>query len=276
MTYNELKDAVSQLGFESGVGDEEAFIGAAGRALSILFIDRPSIVPMELFVTPPRVMELYPVIRHRGGESISFRLTGAAISFTTAGIGEYTLRRGDSLTTVTFGPSEVIRLFIDGEVELTFGGKYDYTVTGLCSFASTTGPSIEDIPVYSRTLRHAPDRDRGDFSSFFSRPTDENGNIVAEARLEGGMIELPFDFEGELYYSYCRTPRKILGQSDEIIDVPRGLEPLLALLTASFLWLDDNSGMAQYYMALYRDVLSGIVRYSKSNVSTDYETNGWA
>jgi hypothetical protein len=51
---------------------------------------------------------------------------------------------------------------------------------------------------------------------------------------------------------------------------------MLPLLTAAFMWLDDDAGKAQYYMSLYRDLVANTKRYSSNKIDTVYRVNGWA
>jgi hypothetical protein len=92
-----------------------------------------------------------------------------------------------------------------------------------------------------------------------------------------GMVRAPFDFRGELYLAYYRSPSPINGNNpDELIDVSDECAPMLPLLTASFMWLDDDAAKAQYYMSLYRDMIANVKRYSISKVDAQYSVNGWA
>ena len=51
---------------------------------------------------------------------------------------------------------------------------------------------------------------------------------------------------------------------------------MLPLLTASFMWLDDDAAKAQYYMSLYRDMVTNVKRFQTSKIDAEYRVNGWA
>ena len=106
---------------------------------------------------------------------------------------------------------------------------------------------------------------------------DKNGNPIASVKLADGVIRAPFDFRGELYLTYYRSPAKIKGDDpNELIDVSEECAPMLPLLTASFMWLDDDAAKAQYYMSLYRDMVANVKRFQTSKIDVEYRVNGWA
>jgi hypothetical protein len=68
----------------------------------------------------------------------------------------------------------------------------------------------------------------------------------------------------------------LASDGDIQIDMPRELEHVLPLLVASFLWLDDDEAKAQYYLAIYRDLMNTVRRYGNRCINTAYYGNGWA
>ena len=88
---------------------------------------------------------------------------------------------------------------------------------------------------------------------------------------------MPSEYREELFLTYYRSPSKITGDDgNAVIDISDECAPMLPLLTASFLWLDDDAAKAQYYMSLYRDLVANVRRYSTNKIDTAYRANGWA
>ncbi len=277
MTYGELKNDVARLGFEEQIDDENELITAANQALRLIFTDRPAACTVRRYVTAPRIAQRHPAFRHCGGEEITLPLCGVAFSFFTGGCGSYLLKDGAGETRVDFTPADgAIKGRLSGEGSITFLGDYDYTVFGLCSFLGVGGPELSDIPEYAPYVELDTDLDANDFRAFAGLPRDSRGRTLECATMKGGRIFLPFEYEGEIVYEYYRSPREITRSSSESIDIAAECEVLLPLLTAFLMWLDDDPDKASYYLSLYREELSRILRYSRSSVDNSYATDGWA
>ena len=64
---------------------------------------------------------------------------------------------------------------------------------------------------------------------------------------------------------------------DSEVDIPREIEHLVPLLTAAYVWLDDDEEKASYYMAIYRENLASLKLYSTSCKNNSYvDLTGWA
>lgn len=278
MTYNQLKEDVICLGFERDIEDEDGLLLAANRALQLIYTERPRETRTRLSCHGLGEQLIHSELSHMCGETIKVPLCGKAYSFRVSGRGEYTLTDGSGTHTQEFEcECETVKGYIIGSGELVFEGDYFFTVYDLCCYDRRFGDDIALIPEREayRTIKIS--EHINDFRAFASLPEDRNGNRIEGASLRGESVILPRDFTGELVLSYFRTPKRITSESaDEPIDISEEMSCLLPLLTASFLWLDDDSNKAQYYMALYREALSGILRYSKVQIDTKYCTNGWA
>jgi hypothetical protein len=100
---------------------------------------------------------------------------------------------------------------------------------------------------------------------------------VDSVRLIDGKIIVPYNYRKDLYLTYYRSPKRLDASSmDAEIDISEECLPMLPLLTASFMWLDDDTAKAQYYMTLYRDMVANVKRYSTNKIDTEYRVNGWA
>ncbi len=278
MTYNQLKEDVSALGFESDIENEEQLLQAANRALRLIYTERPREARVRLSCSRADEQLLHSKLCHMGGERISVKLCGKAFSFRVSGRGEYTLSDKSGSRTSEFDcECQTVKGYITGEGELVFEGEFSYTVYDLCCYGERFGEDVSLIPEHEAYRVIKIGERVKDFRAFAALPEDTHGRKIEGAVLRGESLLLPRDFCGELVLTYFRTPRKITSEdTDTPIDVSEEMATLLPLLTASFLWLDDDADKAQYYMALYREALSGILRYSKVQIDTGYTTNGWA
>lgn len=269
---------VLQLGFDSYIENEEAFIYASNRALSLIYVDRPVSDVAKITFSGPRVTMTEGFIEHGSGETISFSVKGRCISFRSNGSGTCVITDVRGSTTVPLVmPGQLTKQFIYGDATLTFSGNYYFTVSNLAVFSDVISNNQSDIPEYKPYVEVSPEDYCQGFRAFASLPTDAQGRTVESIRLEDGKLRAPFNYRGELYLTYYRSPTPISSEDYEApIDVSDECAPLLPILTASFIWLDDDAGKAQYYMSLYRDLAANIKRYSTRKIDTVYGVNGWA
>ena len=76
--------------------------------------------------------------------------------------------------------------------------------------------------------------------------------------------------------SYKAKPNLPSGAPDESLSLPPGCEHLLALLTAAYVWLDDDSDKAQSYMALYRDGINSVKLGNRRHIDKEFhDVYGW-
>lgn len=115
------------------------------------------------------------------------------------------------------------------------------------------------------------------FLSFVNQIKGMRGEIMTNIVASDGILYIPRDFDGTVIVSYQRLPEPMLVTDGDIqIDMPRELEHALPFLVASFLWLDDDEAKAQYYLAIYRDLMNTVRRYGNRSIDTTYYGNGWA
>ena len=278
MTLNELKSDVARLGFESYVEDENVFIASANRALSLIYVDRPVSRTATLSFRGPRINVKKEFIEHCSGDVITIPFTGYSLSFRSSGKGSCIISDSSGSSSVPLsGDNQLTKHFVYGEGSITFLGDYYFTVSNLVVFNDLTSDRITDIPEYKPYRELSMEDFCEGFRAFSCQPCDKNGNPVASIKLADGRICAPFDFRGELYLTYYRTPAKISGNDpNEVIDVSEECAPMLPLLTASFMWLDDDAAKAQYYMSLYRDMVANVKRFQASKIDLEYRVNGWA
>ena len=141
-------------------------------------------------------------------------------------------------------------------------------------FLNTEDYSYEDdAPYYEIDFRD----EFPDFLSFVNQIKDVRGNIVTGIVANDGILQIPMGYKGMIIVTYQRLPTPVLSSDPDLqIDIPRELEHMLPLLVASFLWLDDDEAKAQYYLAIYRDLMNTVRRYGNRCIDTTYYGNGWA
>ncbi len=269
---------VARLGFESYIEDEDVFISSANRALSMIYADRPISRLEPLSFRGPRVGVAREFIEHLSGEVITIPFSGKSLSFRSSGKGSCTITDSSgSISVPLSGDGQLTKQFLYGDGTVTFFGDYYFTVSGFAIFRDLTSERQTDIPEYKPYVELCAEDVCEGFRAFASQPCDKDGNPVSAVKLADGKIRAPFDFRGEIYITYYRSPSLISGNDEnELIDVSDECAPMLPLLTASFMWLDDDAAKAQYYMSLYRDMIANVKRYSTSKIDAEYRVNGWA
>lgn len=278
MTLNELKEQVAALGFESFIEDEDVFICSANRALNMIYTDRPVSKNTVISVGGPHVSHQYDFIEHKPKEDIILSVDGMCMSFCSTGTGECVV--SDSSGTSIFPLSsrrQLTKTLLTGPARVTLRGDFYFTVSNFAVFSEALSHNVVDIPEYTPRREISLNDHCKDYRAIAGQPTDKNGNILAEVIIRDGRISVPFGFRGDVYFTYYRSPSQIsVDNPNLLIDVSAECAPLLPLLTASFMWLDDDTQKAQYYMSLYRDSMANIRRYSINHIDTAYRVNGWA
>ena len=278
MTLNELKNDVAKLGFESFIEDDDCFIASANRALSMIYVDRPVSKNALISIRGPRVTFAQEFIEHHSGEELTISISGRSVSFRTTGKGTCIFKDDTGSAEITLDmDNQPVRRFFYGNASVTFLGDYYFTVNNFAVFDDVLTSRITDIPEYSPYKEICPEDYCSDFRAFSSQPRDNTGKIVDNVKLADGKIIVPYNYRKDLYLTYYRAPTPIdPSKSDAPIDIPAECLPMLPLLTASFMWLDDDTAKAQYYMTLYRDMVANVRRYSTNKIDTEYRVNGWA
>ena len=278
MTLNELKKDVACLGFESYIEDEDCFIASANRALSLIYVDRPVSRTASISLRGPRINIKYEFIEHRAGDVIVIPFSGRSLSFRSSGKGTCVITdRTGSNTVPLLMHDQLTKQFVFGDGKITFSGDFYFTVTNLAVFEDTISNNTPDIPEYAPMRIIDPKDWCNDFRAFASKPCDKYGNSIDSIKLIDGRIHAPYETIGEIYLTYYRLPTLINEDNKTSpIDISNECEPLLPLLTASFMWLDDDAAKAQYYMSLYRDLIANVRRFSTNKIDTQYSVNGWA
>lgn len=111
-----------------------------------------------------------------------------------------------------------------------------------------------------------------------SAPLDSCGYIIKGGRVDGYTVTLPDTFVGEVFVYYKPSPKVLsIDHGEYALEIPEYITHLLPLLTAFFVFLDDDVEKAEYYMSLYRSEALKIARaYAFSQDNTYTDVTGWA
>ncbi len=277
MTYNELREEVLALGFESELESEERLRFAAKRAMNIIFTERP--LYKTLMLAKPNMAPILKIeqTEHRGGTEERFEFSAKSYSFISSGAGTYTVSDAAGVRSFDFGrEKKQHRGFLHGEGSISFTGDFFYTVYNLAFFDELYGESESDIPLLDGFYEYDIKSYADDFLACGSAPEDEHGIPIEGASVSAGLIKIPTDFCGRVFVKYKSAPNALAGGDDKLI-LPDGCEHLLPLLVSAYIWLDDDTEKSEYYMMLYREAMAAVRAYNRDALDGEYTVkDGWA
>ena len=277
MTYNDLRAEVSALGFDTEIESGTALASAARRAVASIYTEIPMYKTLSIYKTPLRAVKIQN-IHHKGGETEKIFFCSRAYSFRTFGSGRYKITDDAGERTVDFSKTgKIERGFLHGAGFIEFLGDYAYSISDISFMEDIFSPDVSDIPLLTGYTEYCVNDYISDFLSFASMPTDEFGKIIKDSSVMSGKIAVPDGYFGKINIIYKSVAPEIPTESDGEIILPDGCDHLLPLLVSAYVWLDDDSDKAQYYMALYRESISQIKAYDRMKIDTKYEdVNGWS
>jgi len=277
MTLNELLSEVYSLGFEEPGELDDSFIFCARRALRFIYSELPGEKIAELFISQPKTSYTLDEYRHSPGTSYSFSANGSALSFTYSGTGKLTLMDAKTARSVEFSGVGAIREFLGGTTRISFSGDMLFDIQDLCVYTDIKGTDKGSIPIRSPFYEHDLDSLIPDLMSISGHPSTDKG-YIDKAEIIGHVLRLPSEICGRIYVPYRRIPRAF-GKDDgaKTIDIPKYAEHLLPILTAAYLWLDDDAEKAEYYMSIYKSEVREVSRTLKTGADNTYsDVTGWA
>ena len=97
----------------------------------------------------------------------------------------------------------------------------------------------------------------------------------------GDNVLLPHGAKGCFAVHYKMRPTPIdedqaPGENTDVIDLDEELCSLLPNLVASYVWLEDEAAMAQYYYSLYQQMAADVERRERSSAPVRIiNRSGW-
>ncbi len=280
MTFTQLTAEVAALGFESEIENRPALLFCANRALRSIAALSPSFSRVTLFqrvILPASHLE---EVSYTPTEEMHIPLSGAAFSFKFSGAGTVTLKERHRVTPFSFNTpyTEMRRFLPDLEGELVLSGYTPFKLIDLVCYTHACGLAETDIPVLHPFRSYVIADHVRDFFGFSGLPTDENGKTLAGSYFRDDTLFVPSDYEGEIHLTYRRVPNEIYSDAPNAdIDLSPSLVHLLPLLTASYLWLDDDSAKAQFYMQMYMEGIRDVRMSRPTSQDTEIrDTHHWA
>lgn len=268
-------DEVAALGFEKEIEADTALLSSVKRAQRRIFTERAVYSTVRLAPTEAKPALYIKKIAHAPGEVHLFSLGESTYSFRVSGTGSFTVGGKE----YSFdGNMTVFRGYATEGDELVFRGDFLYTVYDLSVYRGVFAATSEDIRLKGEELVFDLAELTDDFLAFAELPSDMRGRAIKGARFSGSRLYLPESSEGVVNISYRRRPKSPTVDSlDEELDIPTETETLLPLLTASYLWLDDDREKAEYYLNAYREEMAILRRYISPAAGRGYDVpNGWA
>ena len=280
MTLNELEREILALTFEDSLPSREAFISAANRALFEIHTERERKESLRIYKKSVKPCLHFEKISHTGGEIDEIKIQAKAISFTAVGVGTCVISDGLSTESVEFfGKESVVKRLINSDsATVRFEGGFNFDIYNFAAFDCLFGESEEDIELYTPSVSYDMKKLAPLFLGFVGLPENSAGEVIEEIKIEGSFVTVPREYEGEIIISYKRLPNKILQSDlDAPIDISEECSHLLALKCAAYLTLEDNEGLSDYYLNIYKNNMAVLNVYNKPRRASKYEdVLGWA
>ncbi len=281
MTLNQLLSETYALGFEEATELSEDFIFSANRAIRFINNEHADEKTGIVFVPKHNTVFHLSSYEYTPGNDIVIKLPPAvAYSFRVYGKGSCSIKDSSGTKSRSFSCGTVnIRGFISGEeATLTFFSDTAFTILDLYAFSSVRSESENDIPIIKDTSEYTITDFISNFLYATRSPYDKNGNPIEGAKILGNILTLPSSFFGEVFISYKGLPKALsIDERDADIDVPKRCEHLCPILTAAYIWLDDDAEKASYYMQIYHEESGRMSFTVPKNINSHYsDVTGWA
>ena len=278
MTLNQLLKETYALGFEENTELNDSFLFSANRALRMIYSEIAYEKSASIILNIPKISYYCERYEHASGKAITFDLIGVSLSFKHSGNGFFSIRENGTSRNFSFSGNGTQKIFFSEKCELTFYGELSFLILDLTSFSERISDKESDIPIYALTSKIDLGRYIDDFCSPSCQPTDNKGNTIPKASISGNVLEIPFGWSGEIIIRYKPAPPALsINELNAEFSLPLSSEPLLPILTASYLWLDDDAEKAEYYASIYRTEMNRIILNCPKNINTGYEdVTGWA
>lgn len=279
MKVSTLYEEVAQLGFEDSLEKDNAFYFAANRAIHQVGLLRPHIAEYHVFKYEAKNLLGNAFAIHVRDRELTFCAKGArAYFFQSAGKGCLYIERFDGkvwrligeelFSSVSFavhkGFIKSDGKFTDDMVRLRFAahpdGDFTYFIKDPALYDTLYSENEDDISEYREFYEYDLSKLCEDFLEFAAPPMYASElERISGYRIDGGKrLLLPYGARGLFKILYRRKPIPLsdtgdAGADTTEIDLDEELCQLLPLLTAAYIWIEDEPEKAQYYMDLYRE-----------------------
>lgn len=278
MTVKELKSHLEGLGFGKLLGLWDYLYPTVNRAIAEIGSEHPG---REIGTLPffPERSRISSRIIHGGLGSV-IEVEGGAVSFKLQGSGSYKVSTGEGTRTYSFST-----LCREVTVELSEGGRIEFLPDGNYIVFELCFTKKLPSPLFEATERigggYAVDLSKlfPHFLYLTEEPRDELSRPIKAVRmLTEKKLFIPDGYQGHLTLTYRRGHEMLdpYSNEDASIDIDEGLEELLVLLCAYYLWHDDEGDLAQDYLEQYRELSASIKRARCAASGESYiRQNGW-
>jgi hypothetical protein len=303
MNVATLYEQTALLGFEDSIENISAFYHAANRAIYQINLLRPHTAEYRIFRRTATNLLKCGDCTYTREDDLTFEAEGArAYAFQACGYGTLFIERYDegrwtliserTLESEDFAPYRgFIKAgseFIDGRVRLRFAahssGDYTYYVRGTAMYKTLFSGKEEDIQIPGEYTEYDISRICPDFISFAAPPilTATGERIGKSYEIYGGKrLLLAPEATGEYRILYHCAPRMLENEGDPDadtteIDLDEELASLMPLLTAAYVWIEDEPEKAAHYMDLYRERAAEIREKPRAHApSKIINRSGW-
>ena len=291
MRVSELYNQVAQLGFEEALESNERFVFAANRAIYQINSLRPHVAYVDIVHFPLSNLitasSLEPMFCQ--GSKIYNVASGRAIYFEAMGKGQLQISVPGAMapiliedfdSKVSFTPYRFIIPNTDNTLTIEFKSDYAFALRNVAVYGALLSEQAEDIPSFGAFVRYDMKSVTNDFLGFNSPPIVEDKNytkLVDGYEIESDTLLLPYSAQGVYRVSYKRKPKQVetLDQSMPI-DLDDELCTLLPLLTASYIWLEDEPERSMYYKNLYNERAAEVLSFKRNFTPAKViNVNGW-
>ena len=287
MTTEQLYHDIRAMGFDrqnkNGEADTESvFLSSVNRAQETLAALFPLYEECILNTDEPEARMKATRFIVNAHESLS-RSSGIARSyiFTLRGKGEaIILKKNLPFARYTVDSPHAYRTFIgefpeNASFRITLqAGDSALELTDLKVYTEAGAAREKHADFYIYTLHRLIDG----ALSLDAPPLDESGNFLREGidyRLQNGRLYLSDKVKGQLKLTLRRAPARF-SMDRESPDVRKDCAHLLPLLTASYVWLDDDREKSLFYLTMYRESLARTLKSGQNDGVGGYITsNGW-
>lgn len=316
MTWGEIKTKITGLGFEkinAYSKNQQLYIDGVNRAIAeIASTFRPILGRYLISQYPIPNLLSQPLYKM---DIVQYALT--PLSYTASGVKAYyfecdgngfaTLSNGDEVVEIQELESnrqfKAYKGFVDGDVTLTFSGKYTYNIRNVALYGMTYSDNENDIPPYSQDHFHdmleltkimgdpeaiPPTQDQytfadfaldkpvmqGSFSSSNTYKKVEDYDIIQRRYIRLNAFEVG---QFEVWYKKRPIPITKFTADDYEIELDFEVQELVPILSAHYIWLDSDERIAMQYLNRYLELKATIeVKSPELSQVTEFDNAlGW-